>query len=264
MSNWNKEQKQKVLDETFSKLEPIVNTKTGEIEKFECLVRHKTYTPNEILANISNEDLFLKQLEDVGKLVKEKNIRVSLNIDNNVLQSKKVYEKLSEFKHNELSNIEFEILESNIDLKSLKKFSNKIENLGIKINIDDFGSKEQTMERVKNIHDIVGKKLKSIKLDGELVKDFCKNDEMAIDAINEIKEYATKHNIKITAEFIENKEMFEKMKEVSDYTQGYLYGSLFSNLENFDDSLKYIQKDTHDKLHDYLSNENVKKKSKKQ
>ena len=42
--------------ECFGKLETIVNTKTGEIEKFEYLIRHKDFTPMELLHKIEQNN----------------------------------------------------------------------------------------------------------------------------------------------------------------------------------------------------------------
>jgi len=266
---WNEDKEEKVLSETFLKLEAIVNVKTSEIEKYECLVRHNDYIPPVILKNISNERLFLKQLKDISKLVKEKDIKVSINIDNNVLKSQRVYDELSKYPKNILKNIEFEILETNIDLKSLEIFSKRIENLGIKVNIDDFGSEEQTMERVKDIHDIVGKKLKSIKLDASVVKGYCEDNPKMIKNVKEVRDYALKNNITIIAEHIENINKFEKIKEVSDYVQGYMFDSLYSNLKNIDSALDNSQKNAKMKLKNHLlkdkpMEEKTKKKSKRQ
>jgi len=244
--------KNEILNETYGKLEAIVDTRTGKIEKYEWLVRHNKYTPSEILNKVNNGDLFLKQLEDSVNLTKKENIKISINIDNNVISNKKIIEQIKKYNKNDLKNIEFEILEENIDLNNLKDFLKVIENLGVKINLDDFGSKEQTMQRVKTIKDIAGKKLKSIKLDGELVKKYCNNNKEAKEIIEEIKEYANKNNILIVAEHIENIQMLEKIKDIADLVQGFMFSNLYSNLQLFSINKKNLEEEIEEKLEKYI------------
>ena len=231
--------------ECFGKLETIVNTKTGEIEKFEYLIRHKDFTPMELLHKIEQNNeldkLFIYQLEDSVRLCKEHNIKISLNIDNSVVSSPFVLETLKKYKKNELKNIEFELLETDIDMNNLKEFIEHIQNLGVRVNIDDFGSDKQTFERVKDIKEIAGKKLKTIKIDGSLIKKLMIEDKEAMAMIKEIVKYAKEHNIKIVSEYIDCFEKFDKVKGFSDYVQGFMFDSLNTNNEDFSKNLQSLE-----------------------
>lgn len=114
----------------------------------------------------------------------------------------------------------FEITETAAvtDIINAKKFINKLKDYGCLFALDDFGSGLSSFQYLKDLPvDIV-------KIDGAFVKNMAtdKFDVAAVKSINDIAKASGKQTV---AEFVENKEILEKLEQVGvDYAQGYYFG----------------------------------------
>ncbi|MCF6173838.1 MAG: EAL domain-containing protein, partial [Campylobacteraceae bacterium] len=111
----------------------------------------------------------------------------------------------------------FEILESegiyNYDM--VLKFVETVKSFGAKIAIDDFGSGYSNFERILKLQPDY------IKIDGSLIKNIDKNDDMKI-LTQTIVDFANKLDIKTIAEFVHSKEVLDTITKIGvDFAQGY-------------------------------------------
>ena len=209
----------------------IINNKTKEVDKYESLVRiidengkvispyffldiskKSNYYPYITKAVLNNSFNMLKKTD------KEISINLSfLDIENDLIKHK-IFNLLKEYKEF-ASRIVFEILEDeeieNFDL--MVEFINEVKKYGVKIAIDDFGSGYSNYIRLLDYQPDI------LKIDGSLIKNIDK-DEFSRSIIKSIVTFAKEQNLKTVAEFVENKEIAEVVKELEiDYSQGYYY-----------------------------------------
>jgi EAL domain-containing protein (putative c-di-GMP-specific phosphodiesterase class I) len=115
--------------------------------------------------------------------------------------------------------VTFELVESeNIrESEFVRNYLMMLKKLGAEIYIDDFGS------GYSNFDYLIKLSPEGIKIDGSLIKDILTNpqDELLVETIIS---FAKSINMKVVAEFVENEEIFEKLKELGvDYFQGYYF-----------------------------------------
>ena len=83
--------------------------------------------------------------------------------------------------------------------------------------IDDFGSGYSNYKHVLKLNSDI------LKIDGSLIKNILE-DKDSLYVVESIVNFAKKINIKTVAEFVENEEIFNKLKEIGvDYFQGYYF-----------------------------------------
>ncbi|MBU0720175.1 EAL domain-containing protein [bacterium] len=210
--------------------QPIINNKTGEIDKYECLARIEegdtlippirfmeaakvtgmlpvitrtiiqqscekfSDTHYQFSINITSEDLYMEYLEEfLLKNTKKYNIKPSrlvLEILENITS-----------------------LNDDTTLKQLHSLRKK----GFKISIDDFGSESSNFSRLLEFSPDY------LKIDGSFIKNILDDEKTKI--ITEAIVYiAHKSNIKVIAEFVHNAEVQKLVKEIGvDFSQGYYF-----------------------------------------
>jgi diguanylate cyclase (GGDEF)-like protein/PAS domain S-box-containing protein len=209
----------------------IMSIKTGKIEKYESLMRIKDelgniLSPHEFL-NIAKSS---KAYPKLSRLLIQKSIakfkispfEFSVNISSlditNITTTKFILDIL------EKSGIGpwmiFEIIESegikNYD--EVMSFIEQVKSYGAKIAIDDFGSGYSNFERLVELQ------VDFIKIDGSLIKNIDKNDDMKI-ITKTIVNFAKGLNIKTVAEFVHSEEVLNQVKVLGiDFAQGYHIG----------------------------------------
>lgn len=110
-----------------------------------------------------------------------------------------------------------EILESeSIDnFKLMKSFVIKMQNLGVKISIDDFGSGYSNFSRILELNPDI------IKIDGSLIKNICE-DKKSFIIVKTIANFAKELGIQTVVEFVHSEAVLQKTKELKiDAYQGY-------------------------------------------
>ncbi len=115
------------------------------------------------------------------------------------------------------SKVCFEITETAAiaNLDNAVDFMNRMKIIGCQFSLDDFGTGLSSYSYLRNLP------VDYVKIDGVFVKDIANNpgDYAVVRSINEIGHYMGKKTI---AEFVENKEVLERLQEIGvDYAQGW-------------------------------------------
>lgn len=158
----------------------------------------------------------------VGKATqyfKDKDVEFSINLTLEDLKDKDtmqyIYERLKETRL--FKKVTFELVESEgIDeFEEVNIFIKKAKSLGCKIAIDDFGSGYSNFEYILNLD------VDFIKIDGTLIKNIDKNENLKI-TVQTIVNLAKSLNIQTVAEFVHSKEVLDVINELEiDYSQGF-------------------------------------------
>lgn len=229
---WSKRLKYAIEhDKIVPVFQPIVDTKTQKIVKYEALIRMVDKN-NLLIAPVFFLELAKKNklYHQLTKIMIEKTFdkfkdslySVSINISVEDIINKDVYdfiiEKLQTYKMG--SRIGFEILESEgiENFEQVIAFIDDVKKYGCTISIDDFGTGYSNFEYLMKL------KIDFIKIDGSMIKniDTDMNSQMITQTI---VEFANKMNIKTVAEFVYSKNVFEKVGELNvDFAQGYYFG----------------------------------------
>ncbi|MFA6197016.1 MAG: EAL domain-containing protein [Sulfurimonas sp.] len=211
--------------------QPIYNLHSNKIEKYECLARVVT-KEGSVIAPFYFLDIAIKSklypnitksiLTKSFEFFEDKEYEFSINFSMEDVLNKATVEfiidNLKEFKH--ADRVVFEILESEkIDkYEELKEFIQKVKVYGCKIAIDDFGSGYSNFAHILELN------VDYLKIDASLVKSVT-TDENSRKITQTIINFAKDLNLKTIAEFVEDKESLELLKEMgADYIQGYYIG----------------------------------------
>ncbi len=211
--------------------QPIYNLQTGKVFKHEMLVRlrheNKVYTPNYFLEAAQDSgqlyDIFKYMFEEACKIIAQKSIYLSVNIGDVEINHPQLFTFVQEMLNKyeiDRSLLSLEILEYN----SVSEFTyskdriNRLHELGLEIVIDDFGTKCSNFSQLKNLT------VKVLKIDGIYIKnlDICNDSKIVVETI---RRYAQEKGMKIVAEFVHSKEVYEVVKAIGiEYAQGYYLG----------------------------------------
>jgi diguanylate cyclase (GGDEF)-like protein len=219
------------LDEerVFCYYQPIYDYKSGEIYKYESLVRivaddGRVIPPFEFLPQIKETNMHYKLTQRILHIVFEKIVQskknISVNINFSDLTNPDIQETIitALTDNKELaSRVTFEILESDEidDVELFKEKTNMLHSLGAKVSIDDFGS------GYSNFKTIIDIEANYLKIDGSLIKNIDKNIK-DYKVAKSIIHFASQSNMKTVAEFVHSKEVFDKLVELNvDYMQGF-------------------------------------------
>jgi PAS domain S-box-containing protein/diguanylate cyclase (GGDEF)-like protein len=220
-------------DRVVTYYQPILDNQTGEVVKYETLVRmlDKDGYPVSTLTFLEIAQK-AKLYPQVTQIVIEKAFKtfenlpsfefsINLTIDDILCKETTsfIYEKLTNYSNSH--NVIFEITESEevSDYKIINEFIEQIKQYGVKIAIDDFGSGYANFEHIINID------ADFIKIDGSLIKNIGsdKNSRIITEAIIS---FSKKLGRKTITEFVHNEEVYEIVKELgADYSQGFYFGS---------------------------------------
>jgi len=215
-------------------VQPIIDVKTMQIQKYECLMRliDKNNEAHSVFPYLSTakktylyNSMMKIMLEKSFELFCQNDIEFSVNLGyedivNNEFKNF-IYKKILSCAYPE--NIIFEILETDFieDFDIIIDFASTVRNYGCKIAIDDFGSGYSNMENIIKL------KPEIIKIDGSLIKNIDSSTEaktIVKNVINMTKELKTK----TVAEYIHNKEVLEIVQGLGvDYLQGFYLAEPF-------------------------------------
>lgn len=211
--------------------QPIIDTETKNIMKYEALVRlidedNNIISPYYFL-NIAKKSNYYPKItqiviEKTITQLSKNNISVTINLTIediiNKHTKKFIFNKLKSC--NNCKNITFELVESegieNFD--EVNDFIKKIKSYGCNLAIDDFGTGYSNFEYLLKLNADI------IKIDGSLIKELDTNKDR-YDIVKSIVDFAKVKNIKLVAEFVSSKEIYDKIKLLNiDYCQGYYFG----------------------------------------
>ncbi len=212
--------------------QPIINNHTGNVEKYECLMRMidvngNILTPLNFINTAKKARLYRyltkTMLEKSFGFFKDNDYEFSVNISlDDIMDEKTVgylYELLNTRKDTACRAI-FELLETE-DIENYKEvieFINYVKNLGCKIAIDDFGT------GYSNFSHLIHMKVDYIKIDSSLIKNI-NSDKSSQIITRTIANFAMELGLQTISEFVHSKEVYDKCLEMGiDYSQGYYLG----------------------------------------
>ncbi len=209
--------------------QPIYNTQTEEILKYEALVRIRekdgSITPplaflNSIMYTNIYNDLTKKVLESVFKQIKEKKVVISVNLNFSDILNNKIFDLIIDEleTHKDLSSwliielLEYELIE---EISIIQDHLLQIKEYGVKIAIDDFGSGYANYNIFKQLP------IDILKIDGSLIRDI-NTSEASYKITHSIVLLAKEFNITTVAEFVHSQSVLETIKELHiDEAQGF-------------------------------------------
>ena len=211
--------------------QPIVNTKTKEIYKYEALIRYVTKEGLEIapynFINVAKKtklypNIIKIVLQDAFKLIINKNKRVSVNISfddiANVETTSFIYETLE--KNRDYSQfLDFEILESEeiSDFNEVSKFISEVRKFNCIVGVDDFGA------GYSNFNLLTLLDIDFVKIDGSLIEKINSSKDLEI-IVNTIANFSKEFKVKTVAEYVSNEDIYNKIKDLNiDFCQGYYF-----------------------------------------
>lgn len=211
--------------------QPIVDTKTKEIHKYEALIRYITKEGVEIapfhFINVAKKtklypNIIKIVIQDAFKLIKNKNKRVSVNISFDDIANEEttafIYEILE--KNKDFTEfLEFEILESEeiSDFNEVAKFIAEIKKFNCIVGVDDFGA------GYSNFNLLTLLDIDFVKIDGSLIERINSSKDLEI-IVNTIANFSKEFKVKTVAEYVSDEDIYNKIKELNiDYCQGYYF-----------------------------------------
>ncbi|MDY0052224.1 MAG: bifunctional diguanylate cyclase/phosphodiesterase [Aliarcobacter sp.] len=229
--HWTKKLKSAFINDNIQVyFQPLVNNKTLKVDKYECLVRlieenGKVISPYFFL-DISKKS---NQYKKLTRIVLEKSFKkfehlpfeFAVNISYEDIESNDFLDFIKEMlnKYNVSNKVVFEILEDESikNYQYLISFIDEVKALGCKVAIDDFGSGYSNFEHLLKMN------VDYLKIDASLIKNVAIN-ETSYKITKTIIEFAKSLNLQTIAEYVENEEIFNIVRELgADYSQGYFF-----------------------------------------
>ena len=229
--HWTKKLKSAFIHDNIEVyFQPLVNNKTLKVDKYECLVRliedsGKVISPYFFL-DISKKS---NQYKKLTRIVLEKSFKrfenlpfeFSVNISYEDIESNDFLDFIKSMikKYNISDRVIFEILEDESikNYQCLILFVDEVKALGCKVAIDDFGSGYSNFEYLLKMN------VDYLKIDASLIKNVA-TDENSYKITKTIIEFAKNLNLKTIAEYVENEEIFNIVRDLgADYSQGYFF-----------------------------------------
>jgi len=228
---WTAKLREAITDDRITLFyQPIVDAKSGKIERYEALVRLIEVDGTPIspyyFLEISKK---AKLYHSITKTVISKAIKkfenskyaVSINISAEDILSPSIREFIIQnlIDSDGKTKIIFEIVESDgiENYEEVSKFVTSVKKYGAQIAIDDFGAGYSNFEHLMRLN------VDYIKIDGSLIKNLTtsKNSEIIVETI---VSFAKKMGMKSIAEFVHSKEIMEKAALMGiDYCQGFYF-----------------------------------------
>ncbi len=212
--------------------QPIIDNKTNQTVKYESLIRiidkDKTVLTPANFLDIAKRGKYYYQLTKIVlqksfqmaiQLNKEISINLSIRDIESTLIRKIIYDLLKKYK-SVTNKITFELLEDEEikDIETISYFITQVKKQGVKIALDDFGKGFSNFERLLHYKPDI------LKIDGLLIKDIDSNS-YSRSIVKMIVNFAKEQGISTVAEFVENKSIYNCVKDLGvDFSQGYYFG----------------------------------------
>jgi len=219
-------------DRIVSYFQPIVDNATGEVAKYESLVRlidgdGNTLSPFFFLDIAKKSNLYHR----ITALVLERSFAALLWTDREISVNLSLKDaehhptrtrilRLLERYKAQASRIVFELLEDeNVEShETIRDFIASVKQYGVKIAIDDFGSGFSNYRRLLEYEPDL------LKIDGSLIRHLI-DRPYARSVVKSIVTFAREQGMKTVAEYVEDPALFEAVKALGiDFSQGYLFG----------------------------------------
>ncbi|MCW8931381.1 MAG: EAL domain-containing protein [Gammaproteobacteria bacterium] len=229
---WTKKIKQAIANDKITLfIQPIVDRCTKKIDKYECLMRLIDEDGSEIspffFLDIAKNARLYSQLSEIiinksFDYFSNRTESFSINLTIEDILNKDTTKLLKQKLSNEsiAKRVIFEIVESEgiENYTDVSDFIREMKYLGCAIAIDDFGTGYSNFEYLMKLDP------NFIKIDGSMIKNIA-HDETVFRVTTLIHEFSQSIGTKTIAEFVSDKVIAEKVKEIGiDYMQGYLLG----------------------------------------
>lgn len=220
-------------DNLILHFQPIYHIPTNQIAYYEALVRlvvdNKVIYPGDFIPALERfEDISLLDQHVISKAIRSLSSypelqKVAINLSAQAFRNERlvplVQEKLTQYGV-EAHRVIFELTES-ASLSNLSATQHMVEQLsemGCAFSIDDFGTGFSTFSYLKNLP------AETVKIDGSFVKELT-NSSIDRALVKSIREVAFALGKKTVAEFVEDKDTLDLLREIQvEYAQGYYLG----------------------------------------
>ena len=228
---WISEIKDAIFDDRIVMFfQPIIDNSTNTATKYESLIRlidkdGNIVTPWHFLEIAKKAKLYKKLTKIVVKksfeAFKDNNYDFSVNLTIDDILDKDITDYIVEIleEYNISDRVIFEIVESESieNFDDIETFIQKVKAYGCKIAIDDFGTGYSNFEYLMKLQ------ADFIKIDGSIIKSIV-NDKKSEMLTSIIVAFAKEMNIKTIGEYVETKEIHEKLVEMGvNKSQGYYF-----------------------------------------
>jgi len=210
-------------DLVYPVFQPIFNT-NKEIIKYEVLMRiskikdgiEHVYYPSQFLNIAMQSDKYIQMslvlINKTFEVMKNSDKMFSINISyEDIFNEILINEIEQNLKKNKGIGNRFiiEILETKLieDITLINRFIDKFKAYGVKIALDDFGSGFSNLNHIVSFH------CDYVKIDGSLIRNIIK-DPKSLSIVKAIITFSKELGIKTIAEYVANKEIFTKLKEL--------------------------------------------------
>jgi diguanylate cyclase (GGDEF)-like protein/PAS domain S-box-containing protein len=220
-------------DNLILHFQPIYHIPTNQIAYYEALVRlvvdGKVIYPGDFIPALERfEDISLLDQHVISKAILSLSLypelqKIAINLSAQAFRNERlvplVQEKLTQYGV-EARRVIFELTES-ASLSNLSATQHMVEQLsemGCAFSIDDFGTGFSTFSYLKNLP------AETVKIDGSFVKELT-NSSIDRALVKSIREVAFALGKKTVAEFVEDKDTLDLLREIQvEYAQGYYLG----------------------------------------
>ncbi len=208
--------------------QPIIDLSTGQICKFETLMRlldkeGKPVSPGLFLPVLKQTHFYAymthAMIEQACAFFKDKHCRFSINFTVDDLLRKETVQLIVDtaLRYDVIDRLVLEVVET----ENIQNYDQALDTirylkeLGCQISIDDFGSGYSNFSYLTQVSADV------IKIDGSLVQAI-NQDDRTRELISSIVQFAHSSHMKVVAEFIDSEEILQSVKEIGcDMGQGY-------------------------------------------
>ena len=218
-------------DKLIAYYQPIIDCKSGEITKYEALVRLEhdgvIYAPFHFLSTARYAGLLYqitqRVFEQACARFSTNTLHFSVNITDQDLVESDFIRFIEQTRNQygiDVDRIYFEILEDSSILANpvAEKHLNELTALGYHLCLDDFGVQCSNFAQLGNLD------LDIVKIDGTYIKDIDVNTKSQV-VTESILFFTHKIGVKTVAEFVHSSQVYEIVKSMGiDYAQGYFIG----------------------------------------
>lgn len=227
---------QKIIDENRFKpaFQPIIDSKTGEVAFYECLLRiedpdGKKVTSAGGLIPVAEKMNIIKVIDRimlqhvVNELKSNPKLRLTFNISNATTDDAEWLKLCTKLLKNPevASRVVVEITETaaHRDLRETAYFVASLQGLGCMVALDDFGAGYTSFRQLKSLS------VDMVKIDGAYVTGLVTNRENQV-FIKTLLEFTGNYGLKTIAEFVESGDVAKMLIDMgADYLQGYYFGT---------------------------------------
>ncbi|WP_277657100.1 EAL domain-containing protein [Seleniivibrio woodruffii] len=219
--------------------QPIANSRTGKVEKFECLVRiidnGEVITPFQFLDIIKKTKLYQHITKRVitksFETFADNNFIFTINLSIEDIMDETTARFILDTLHASgiAERVVFELLESEgiESFAVVNDFIKELKKTGAMVAIDDFGSGYSNFVYLSELN------VDIIKIDGSLIKNI-DHDRQSQIIVETIIKFANQLNIRTVAEFVHSESVRRKVIDMGiDYIQGYHVGKPTASIKDY-------------------------------